>query len=91
MATLGCADHVDCAICLEQDVALSLTHAVQGCGHRFCRACLTAYVQSQLQEDVYPIKCPQAECSVDLGPAQRQGLQLSEDESAKLLEVRTCC
>lgn len=66
---------------------MSLTGAIQGCGHRFCQFCLKAYVHIQLREGAYPIMCPEPDCSVELGPTQCEGLQLSGAEAAKMLKV----
>lgn len=47
----------DCVICMEKYTE-DYSAPVRGCGHALCRTCMKEHVQSQVDQAVWPIRCP---------------------------------
>ncbi|XP_076640213.1 putative E3 ubiquitin-protein ligase RNF144A isoform X1 [Colletes latitarsis] len=56
--TLG---RIFCKLCLI-DTSLSKTFKIEGCGCSYCKDCMKAYVEFEIEEGAYEISCPDAQC-----------------------------
>lgn len=54
--TVGVREEFECKICLDNGLVES-SYALP-CGHRFCRECIKAYVESRVSDAVLVINCP---------------------------------
>ncbi|KAL2739367.1 putative E3 ubiquitin-protein ligase RNF144A [Vespula maculifrons] len=50
-----------CKLCLT-DTSLSKTFKLEGCGCFYCKDCMKAYVEFEIEEGAYEISCPDAQC-----------------------------
>ncbi|XP_029659491.1 probable E3 ubiquitin-protein ligase RNF144A [Formica exsecta] len=50
-----------CKLCLV-DISLSKTFKIEGCGCSYCKDCMRAYVEFEIEEGAYEISCPDAQC-----------------------------
>ncbi|KAK0182783.1 hypothetical protein PV327_000882 [Microctonus hyperodae] len=50
-----------CKLCLV-DVSLSKIFRIEGCGCFYCKDCMQAYVEFEIEEGAYDISCPDAQC-----------------------------
>ncbi|XP_028045280.1 probable E3 ubiquitin-protein ligase RNF144A [Monomorium pharaonis] len=50
-----------CKLCLV-DTSLSRTFKIEGCGCSYCKDCMRAYVEFEIEEGAYEISCPDAQC-----------------------------
>ncbi|XP_011160910.1 probable E3 ubiquitin-protein ligase RNF144A [Solenopsis invicta] len=50
-----------CKLCLV-DTSLSKTFKIDGCGCSYCKDCMRAYVEFEIEEGAYEISCPDAQC-----------------------------
>ncbi|KAJ8669717.1 hypothetical protein QAD02_000976 [Eretmocerus hayati] len=53
-----------CKLCLS-DVPVSETFSIEGCGCSYCKDCMRAYVEFEIEEGAYDISCPDAKCDQD--------------------------
>ncbi|XP_058807550.1 probable E3 ubiquitin-protein ligase RNF144A [Phymastichus coffea] len=53
-----------CKLCLS-DVTLSQTFSIEDCGCSYCKDCMRAYVEFEIEEGAYDISCPDAKCDQD--------------------------
>jgi hypothetical protein len=59
---LDCESTFDCGICGDrQDNSVKISLVV--CGHMYCRDCVTSLVKAKIDDNRYPIVCP--ECLID--------------------------
>lgn len=65
-----------CKLCLV-DTSLSKTFKIEGCGCSYCKDCMRAYVEFEIEEGAYEISCPDAQCD--------QGAILSLQEISSLV------
>jgi len=90
----GPLDKFECGICHEQcgsDVKIS----VVDCGHSYCRECVGFLARAKIEDNRYPILCP--DCLIDRSRAVKcqlsldilQGLDLSSRELERLEELQT--
>ncbi|KAG9018935.1 hypothetical protein FRB90_008128 [Tulasnella sp. 427] len=84
----------DCGICMET-YPQDMVAVVPGCGHDFCRECLTAHVRTTLGEMRFPVLCPICATKQGKGKAYRGGvitqetvqtLGISEEEYERWIE-----
>ena len=47
----------DCVICMEK-YPEGYSAPVRSCGHALCRGCMKEHVQSQVDQAVWPVRCP---------------------------------
>jgi hypothetical protein len=47
----------DCVVCMEK-FPEGDSAPVRGCGHVLCRTCMREHVQSQVDQAVWPVRCP---------------------------------
>ncbi len=47
----------DCVICMDK-FPEDYSAPVKGCGHVLCRNCMKEHVQSQVDQAVWPVRCP---------------------------------
>ena len=47
----------DCVICMEK-YPEGYSAPVRSCGHVLCRGCMKEHVQSQVDQAVWPVRCP---------------------------------
>ncbi|XP_057338334.1 uncharacterized protein LOC130676240 [Microplitis mediator] len=50
-----------CKLCLV-DVTVSKIFRIEGCGCFYCRDCMKAYVEFEIEEGAYEISCPDSQC-----------------------------
>ncbi|KAL0132968.1 hypothetical protein PUN28_000592 [Cardiocondyla obscurior] len=67
-----------CKLCLV-DTSLSKTFKIDGCGCSYCKDCMRAYVEFEIEEGAYEISCPDAQCD--------QGAILSLKEISSLVNT----
>lgn len=48
----------ECRVCYERE-SVTLKISLWECGHNFCKPCLSAYVKSKIEDNRYPIFCPE--------------------------------
>ncbi|XP_014467474.1 PREDICTED: probable E3 ubiquitin-protein ligase RNF144A [Dinoponera quadriceps] len=65
-----------CKLCLV-DTTLSKSFKIERCGCSYCKDCMRAYVEFEIEEGAYEISCPDAQCD--------QGAVLSLPEIASLV------
>ncbi|XP_014222585.1 E3 ubiquitin-protein ligase RNF144A [Trichogramma pretiosum] len=53
-----------CKLCLT-DVISSETFSIEDCGCSYCKDCMNAYVEFEIEEGAYDISCPDAKCDQD--------------------------
>lgn len=70
----------ECVICMES-YPHDYSAPVRSCGHVLCRDCMKEHVQSQVDQSVWPIRCPT--CVADASRTEEQG---GEHEPAPLLK-----
>ena len=47
----------DCVICMEK-LSMDYSAPIASCGHVLCRTCMKEHVQSQVDQSIWPIRCP---------------------------------
>ncbi|XP_015590902.1 probable E3 ubiquitin-protein ligase RNF144A [Cephus cinctus] len=50
-----------CKLCLV-DVSLANASRIEACGCSYCKDCMQAYVEFEIEEGAYEISCPDAQC-----------------------------
>ncbi len=97
-ADVGAADAggpVLCPVCLDRvpeaatvsassDEATTSTRAA-GCGHKYCRDCMTQYVRTAIKDRKYPLVCPTPGCETAI---TRDGVSDLLQEHTIELQVR---
>jgi len=69
----------DCAICMEK-YPEDYSAPVRSCGHALCRACMKEHVQSQVDQAIWPIRCPLCVANKDTAGQRRTEQQGGEYE-----------
>lgn len=81
-----------CPICIS-DYPLDNTFHIDGCNHEICRECATSYIQTALEEHVFPCLCPCCKAENNLAQSPREIPQqkilsvLSPENQAAWLEL----
>eukprot|EP00696_Hemimastix_kukwesjijk_P000210 gnl/Hemi2/10295_TR3550_c0_g1_i1.p1 gnl/Hemi2/10295_TR3550_c0_g1~~gnl/Hemi2/10295_TR3550_c0_g1_i1.p1 ORF type:complete len:453 (-),score=-22.62 gnl/Hemi2/10295_TR3550_c0_g1_i1:133-1491(-) len=70
------SDPKECKICLE-DSEGALTLEI--CGHSFHKACIEEYVQVKMNENKFPILCPEEHCKAELTNSDLEKILKFED------------
>ncbi|XP_043478767.1 probable E3 ubiquitin-protein ligase RNF144A-B [Leptopilina heterotoma] len=50
-----------CKLCLNE-VPLNKTFTIEDCGCSYCKECMSAYLEFEIEEGAYEISCPDAKC-----------------------------
>ena len=65
----------DCVVCMEK-YPEGYSAPVRSCGHLLCRGCMKEHVQSQVDQAVWPVRCPV--CVADQSRAGGHGGEYDE-------------
>uniref|UniRef100_A0A7S0WUX6 RBR-type E3 ubiquitin transferase n=1 Tax=Chlamydomonas leiostraca TaxID=1034604 RepID=A0A7S0WUX6_9CHLO len=69
---------VHCAICFDEQLGAKCVRL--GCGHAFCRGCISTYARTQVADGaVENVRCPDTGCRAQVAPEVMRGV-LSEEE-----------
>ncbi|KAJ4745116.1 RING/U-box superfamily protein [Rhynchospora pubera] len=72
------AGQLFCKICMETVPASELFKTSKACSHVFCRDCLSCYLGTEIQENIWAVRCPEENCKAVLEPGMCQELLPSE-------------
>ena len=59
-----------CTICIEE-LSMDFSAPIASCGHIICRTCMKEHVQSQVDQSIWPIRCPM--CVADHARTEEHG------------------
>ncbi|CAA7388113.1 unnamed protein product [Spirodela intermedia] len=53
-----------CSICMEDKLRSEGFIGKSGCDHIFCKDCIAGHVEAKVEENNFPIRCPDPECQI---------------------------